>query len=227
MSDVVVSIIMLPIMSQILLQPLDQLKNLLHNSTAFYLGHINSDGNYAYLNQYFIDRYGKLYDSMIDFPALIPTHPDDHLACLETNKMCMYEPDKCFPLTIRKINGEGYVITHWDYKAYRRQDGSIDGVIGIGYDITEFESRKEHISFLTATIRDVALKKSHLIRKPLANIVGLVEMLEDMSDDESIQGIVKMLKASTAELNNEFESFLISEEPVKKDLKPSAKLNLQ
>jgi hypothetical protein len=213
-------------MDQVLLQPLDQLKYLLHNSNAFYLGHINSEGNYAYLNQYFIDRYGKLYDSMIDFPALIPTHQDDHAACLETNKKCINEPDKCFPLTIRKINGEGYVITHWDYKAYRNQDGIIDGVIGIGYDITEFESRKEHISFLTATIRDVALKQSHLIRKPLANIVGLVDMLEEMSDDESIQSIVKMLKASTQELNDEFEGFLISDEPGKKDFQKSQKLNM-
>lgn len=213
-------------MDQVLLQPLDQLKNLLHNSNAFYLGHINSAGNYAYLNQYFIDRYGKLYESMIDLPALIPTHPDDHLACLETNKKCMNEPDKCFPLTIRKINGEGYVITHWDYKAYYNQDGVIDGVIGIGYDITEFESRKEHISFLTATIRDVALKQSHLIRKPLANIVGLVDMLEDMSDDAGIQSIVKMLKTSTEELNNEFEGFLIKDETVKPDFSKSDKLNM-
>lgn len=213
-------------MDQVLLQPLDQLKNLLHNSNSFYLGHINSAGNYAYLNQYFIDRYGKMYESMIDMPAHIPTHPDDIQACLETNKKCMDEPDKCFPLTIRKINGEGYVITHWDYKAYRTPDGSIDGVIGIGYDITEFESRKEHISFLTATIRNVALKQSHLIRKPLANIVGLVAMLEDMSDDESIQSIVKMLKVCTEELNNEFEGFLISDEPVKKYLQHPPNLNL-
>ncbi|RYY22509.1 MAG: hypothetical protein EOP41_07135 [Sphingobacteriaceae bacterium] len=213
-------------MDEVLLQPLDQLKTLLHNSNAFYLGHINNVGNYAYLNQYFIDRYGKLYDSMIDMPADIPTHPDDIAACLATNQKCMDEPEKCFPLTIRKINGEGYVITHWDYKAYRTADGSIDGVIGIGYDITEFESRKEHISFLTATIRDVALKQSHLIRKPLANIVGLVSMLEDMSDDDGIQSIVQMLKASTQELNDEFEGFLISDEPVKKELSPSAKLNM-
>ncbi len=213
-------------MDQVLLQPLDQLKNLLHNSTSFYLGHINSKGNYAYLNQYFIDRYGKLYGSMIDMPAHLPTHPDDLPSCYETNQKCMNEPDKCFPLTIRKINGAGYVITHWDYKAYRAPDGSIDGVIGIGYDITEFESRKEHISFLTATIRDVALKQSHLIRKPLANIVGLVDMLEDMSDDEGIQHIVKMLKASTQELNNEFEAFLISDEPVKTVLQKSQKLNM-
>lgn len=213
-------------MDQVLMQPLDQLKNLLHNSNAFYLGHINDAGQYAYLNQHFIDRYGKLYESMIDMPAHIPTHPDDLPACYATNQKCMDEPDKCFPLTIRKINGEGYVITHWDYKAYRKPDGSIDGVIGIGYDITEFESRKEHISFLTATIRDVALKQSHLIRKPLANIVGLVDMLEEMSDDEGIQSIVKMLKASTEELNDEFEGFLITDEPVKKDLPKSAKLNL-
>ncbi len=212
-------------MTQVLLQPLDQLKNLLHNSTAFYLGHINSEGNYAYLNQYFIDRYGKLYDSMIDRPAYIPTHPDDIAAAVETYGKCMNEPDKCFPATLRKINGEGYVITHWDYKAYQTANG-INGVIGIGYDITEFESRKEHISFLTATIRDVALKQSHLIRKPLANIVGLVDMLEDMSDDAGIQSIVQMLKTSTQELNDEFEGFLISDEPVKKDLSPSAKLNM-
>jgi signal transduction histidine kinase len=86
-------------------------------------------------------------------------------------------------------------------------------------------NQQKLISFLTATIRNVALKQSHLIRKPLANIVGLVDMLEEMTDDAGIQTIVNVLKASTEELNNEFESFLISDEPVKKDLKPLAKLN--
>ncbi|MGI4727570.1 MAG: hypothetical protein ACRYGB_03280 [Janthinobacterium lividum] len=66
----------------------------------------------------------------------------------------------------------------------------------------------------------MALKQSHLIRKPLANIVGLVDMLEDMSDDEGIQSVVKMLKANSQELNIEFESFLISDEAEKKMCTP-------
>lgn len=72
----------------------------------------------------------------------------------------------------------------------------------------------------------MALKQFHLIGKPLANIVGLVDMLEDMSDDEGIQSVVKMLKASSEELNIKFESFLISDEAEKKDAHPSEKLNM-
>ena len=106
----------------------------------------------------------------------------------------------------------GYTITQWDFKANLTADGRINGIIGLGYDITDFESRQDHIRFLTSTLQDVAYKQSHLIRRPLANIMGLVEILDQGNLDSASKDIVSMLKQSIAELNYEFDAFLIKDE---------------
>lgn len=53
-----------------------------------------------------------------------------------------------------------FIVTFWEYKANRFPTGEIDGVLGIGYDITAFESRKEYIRFLKSTLDNLAHRQS-------------------------------------------------------------------
>jgi len=191
----------------------DHIVNLLNNSSTFYLVLVDDDGNYAYLNDYFIEKYAYYYKRGAKRSALAALHPDDHGACYKANMLCRQHPQECFQLTLRKLNGTGgYTITQWDFKANCTPDGAIEGIVGIGYDITDFESRQDHIKFLTSTLRDVAYKQSHVLRRPLANIVGLVELLEQGEINESSAAIIKMLKQSCRELNQEFDNFLITDD---------------
>jgi len=191
----------------------DHIVNLLNNSSTFYLVLVDDDGNYAYLNDYFSEKYAYYYKGVGKRSALAALHPDDHGTCMKTNMLCRQFPQECFQLTLRKLNGTGgYTITQWDFKANCTPDGNIEGVVGIGYDITDFESRQDHIRFLTSTLRDVAYKQSHIVRRPLANIVGLVELLEQGEVNESSAAIIKMLKQSCEELNHEFDNFLIKDD---------------
>lgn len=187
--------------------------NLLQNSNVYYLALVDSEGNYAYLNNYFLEKYASFYKDKEKRPAISALHPDDYAVSYETYLNCLKFPDQCFQVTLRKLNGKGgYIITHWDFKANVDADGSINGVVGIGYDITDFESRQDHIRFLSSTLKDVAYKQSHLIRRPLANIMGLVELLEQATAHDNVKSLVAMLKQSCQELNNEFDSFLIKDD---------------
>lgn len=191
----------------------DHIVKLLHNSSTFYLVLVDDDGNYAYLNDYFTEKYAYYYKGEGKRSALAALHADDHGACMKANMLCRKNPDECYQLTLRKLNGTGgYTITQWDFKANCTPEGQIEGVVGIGYDITDFESRQDHIRFLTSTLRDVAYKQSHIVRRPLANIVGLVELLEQGEVNESSAAIIKMLKQSCRELDQEFDNFLIKDE---------------
>jgi PAS domain S-box-containing protein len=191
----------------------DHVVNLLNSSRTFYLVLVDDDGNYAYLNDYFSEKYGYYYSGVGKRSALAALHVDDHSSCIKTNMLCRQNPQHTYQLTLRKLNGkDGYTITQWDFKANLTSDGRISGVIGVGYDITDFESRQDHIKFLTSTLRDVAYKQSHLIRRPLANIIGLVEILEQDQLSSSSKDIVAMLKQSVADLNYEFDTFLIKDD---------------
>lgn len=184
---------------------------LLRNSNTFYLVKIDMQGNYVYLNEHFVNRHSSYYDNHSIKSAGIALLPEDQARCSEFFVKCIENPIEYFPADVRKLDGKGgYIMTSWEYKANRTATGEIDGVVGIGYDITAFESHKEYVRFLTSTLNNVANQQSHRVRRPLANIIGLVEILNQFSEaDESLKDIVDMLRKSCVELNDEFEAFLI------------------
>jgi len=189
----------------------DHIVGLLHNSNNYYLVLVDNYGNYAYINSYFANKYADFYQDNRTRSAGAALHPDDHAVSYETAQKCIQNPAQCFEVTLRKLDGQGgYIMTHWDFKA-NVTDNGIEGVIGVGYDITDFTSRQEHIRFLTSTLKDVAYKQSHVIRRPLANIMGLIDILEQGELDESTKHIVQMLKKSCKDLNTEFNGFLIKD----------------
>lgn len=184
---------------------------LLNTSQTYYLVLVDDNGDYAYLNAYFMQKFSSFYKEGQSRSALAALHIEDHGSCIKTNMLCRQNPHESYQLTLRKLNGKGgYTITQWDFKANLTDDNTINGIIGIGYDITDFESRQDHIRFLASTLSDVAYKQSHLVRRPLANIVGLVELLEGELQGSSADLIAK-LKQSCDELNHEFDNFLIKD----------------
>jgi YesN/AraC family two-component response regulator len=67
----------------------------------------------------------------------------------------------------------------------------------------------QHMRYLTSTLNSIAYQQSHLIRRPLANVIGLVEILDELgAKNEGIKDIVAMLRQSCSDLNNEFEVFM-------------------
>ncbi|RYE34168.1 MAG: hypothetical protein EOP42_07635 [Sphingobacteriaceae bacterium] len=186
---------------------------LLQNSKNYYLVKIDMQGNYVYLNDHFIDRNSAYYDHDTIKPASTALPAEDQVLSYATFLKCIASPDECFSTTLRKLDGKGgYIVTFWEYKTTRLITGEIDGIVGIGYDITAFESHKEYIGFLTSTLNQVANQQSHLVRRPLANIIGLVEILDEFGEaDENLKNIVTMLRKSCDELNDEFEAFLIKD----------------
>ncbi|QXV67475.1 hypothetical protein FPZ42_12155 [Mucilaginibacter achroorhodeus] len=184
---------------------------LVADSKNFYLVKIDTQGNYVYMNDLFLERHSAFYNKTEVRPASIALHTDDHAASFKTYQLCVADPDKTFPITLRKLDGKGgYIITYWEYKADLDAGGNITGVIGIGHDVAAFESRPEHIGFLTQTLNTLASQQSHDLRRPLANVLGLVEVLKILGEDnDQLQDVVKKLEQSCKQLDDEFEAFLI------------------
>ena len=59
----------------------------------------------------------------------------------------------------------------------------------------------EIISSKEKTLEEIAYSQSHLVRRPLANIIGLVEMLETTEESSGNNIVVEMLKQSAEELD--------------------------
>jgi hypothetical protein len=178
------------------MESFESIKELLHNSSTYYLITVKMDSCYGYVNQ----QYQKLFDGKFgDLHGQhysITMHPNDTEICAKVSALCFLYPDKTFPATIRKHDGKGgYIATKWDYKAMFDQNGNPTGIICIGYDITSFIAK-------TAALEEMEFIQSHIIRKPIANLIGLVSLLNEKSISDDINQILEMVKGSISELDN-------------------------
>ena len=175
----------------------EDVKSLLGESNNYYLIAVDMNGNYSYLNKRYSSIFEPLHGDLIGCYYDITIHPDDKKTCENVSRLAFEQPGKLFPATLRKHDGRGgYVITRWEYQAMFNSDMEPEGIFCIGHDITELveiEIELENERFL----------RSHKLRKPVANLLGLCKLLnnEELSADQS--QIVNMIHESAQELDRE------------------------
>lgn len=168
---------------------------LLEHSSFFYIICTGLDGNYSYVNSNYARSFNYVDADLLGKPYYITMHPDDRRVCEETSYKCIQQPEKMFPATIRKHDGQGgYIITQWEFKAGFDEAGNLEGVFCIGYDITELDKSKYQL-------KQIAYQQSHVVRRPLANIMGLANILNKMEIDDTIKSLVEMMIQNADELD--------------------------
>jgi len=187
----------------------EETKQLLNNSSIYYLVSIDMNSKYAYLNNRYKNIFNEIHGDLVGQHYAITMHPDDMKTCAEVSSQCFKDPDQTFPAIIRKHDGKGgYIFTQWDYKAMLDDAGQPAGIFCIGNDITEFmkasislKETKKSLKVAQVTLDEIAYIQSHVVRKPIANILGLALLLENMEIDEQVRRIVELLNISTKELD--------------------------
>ncbi|MBC7653702.1 MAG: PAS domain S-box protein [Oligoflexus sp.] len=81
------------------------------------------------------------------------------------------------------------------------KDGEIVGIKGIIQDISERKNTEETILTQNELLKEIYYSQSHLMRLPLANILGLVDLLELETDPEELKVIKRKLKLSATHLD--------------------------
>lgn len=94
---------------------------------------------------------------------------------------------------IRFIKGNVTCIRNADQRPVR--------LIGINHDITEQQKNQNKIQEQNFQLRKIAWMQSHEIRKPLANIIGLLQLYELKKNDLSETALLQYLKESALELD--------------------------
>lgn len=192
-------------------------KALLHDSTLYYMVSIGMDSNFSYVNAHYANNFSYVSESLVGMPYNCTMHPDDMEICKEVGALCFANPDQSFPATIRKHNGrDGYLVTQWNYRLITR-DGVPEGIFCIGHDVTEFEAQKQDLKKAHESLDDskqilnqVAYDQSHIVRAPLANILGLVGILKSMPLGANLNGIVDMLDKSSERLDEVVRNTIVT-----------------
>lgn len=163
---------------------------------------IGMDGNYTYTNNAYNTRFRFETDVLIGQPSLKDIHVDDHVLVVATVEKCLAQPNTAFDVIIRKpaIDG-GYIYTQWDFIALLNEHNQPHCVMCIGMEITSFieDGAAKH-----SKLQEIAYDQSHLVRRPLANILGLSQLLSDntIMTEEERNHLLEQLHTVAQELDD-------------------------
>lgn len=175
----------------------------LEESQLFYTIVIGLDGTYMYVSPSYDQNFGTNKGSLKGQHFSVTLHPDDVEICEKVGPLCFLDPEKLFPVTLRKHDGKGgYVITKWEMQAMPDEQGNPMGIFCVGYNITTYVNMQEKLDQAASDLDDISYIQSHGVRKPLANIMGLVGLLNETEDHAHYKKIVQMLQQSAAELDD-------------------------
>jgi PAS domain S-box-containing protein len=197
----------------------EAMKELLACSDTYYLICVDNDGNYSYVNDRYAKKFGHLQDSFVNQPYDITIHPDDIRVFEELSAKCYASPGKLFPAAIRIANGNGgFIITQWEI-TLMTENGAPTGVFCLGHDAAEYEQVKDKYFLINndeetkkEIVDAIAYEQSHIARAPLANILGLINVLKNYHFDPEAEVIINMLQQSSTLLDDVIRS--IAKKPV-------------
>ncbi|MBD1393173.1 PAS domain-containing protein [Mucilaginibacter glaciei] len=186
-----------------------QITGFLANSSVFYTIAINLDSKYVFVSNNYNRNFDQSNGSLLGKNFSVTLHPDDIRICAEVGMKCLAQPGELFPATLRKHDGKGgFVVTQWEMSAYCDISEQPAGIFCIGYNITEYIDTQIKLEDATLEIvgkndqlNEIGFIQSHVVRKPLANIIGLADLLEGADMNSQEKSIVGMMVSSAKELD--------------------------
>jgi PAS domain S-box-containing protein len=171
------------------------------DNTNMFLVCIDMYGNYCYANNAFYKRFTLNNKSAVGRHSLEDIHIDDHGLVMATVDLCWKSPNTAHEIVVRKPTPSGdYIYTKWDFIAMTNESDS-PYILCIGFEITGFI---ENIAANVTRLQEIAFDQSHLVRRPLANILGLSKLLAEtniVSEDET-KDFLSQLHSEAQQLDN-------------------------
>ena len=176
-----------------------QIIALLENANHYYIICTDLQGNYSYINQKYANRFSHVDPDFVGKPFHITMHPEDVAGVTAAGQKCLMNSSMLVPDMIRKHDGQGgYIITQWEFKGMYDDSGNPEGVFCLGYDITDFIERLDKKDDL---IKAISFTQSHVIRRPVANILGVIEILKQYDIPEESKAMLEILFENTTQLD--------------------------
>ena len=82
------------------------------------------------------------------------------------------------------------------------EQGGPEGIYCIGYNITKFVDTQNKLDQASSYLDEISYIQSHGVRKPLANIVGIIHLMDTVEGYADYKNLTRMLGESAAELDD-------------------------
>lgn len=133
--------------------------------------------------------YGEGFNSMFGYTNINANtdlwqkniHAEDSIRVNKDLNKAIKDPKKEFfnsEYRFIKANGDIAYIQHKGI-FIRNNDGEVTRIIGAMVDLTESLEKMNTIEQQNKTLKDISWTQSHVVRAPLANLMGLINLLKD------------------------------------------------
>jgi len=174
----------------------------LSTSSYFYTIAIGMDSRYTYVSDNYNRNFALLRATLLGEDFSVTLHPDDIEVCAIAGKQCFENPGQLIPATLRKHDGKGgFIITQWEMKGIFNDQKEPEGIFCIGYNITELVSAQTVIENKNSQLSEIGYIQSHVVRKPLANIIGLIDLLTVMDLGPEAKQLHDLLNSCAKQLD--------------------------
>ena len=133
-------------------------------------------------------------------------HPDDYPRVLQfINQMIASKKGEVIELTVRVRKSDGdYIWVCSRQMVYERKSKNrISSIIREVEDVTRFIELRDTLEEKVEQLKIVSHKNSHLLRGPVASIIGLVDLVEEQGiTSEHNRQILKYLKETITKLDS-------------------------
>ena len=180
-------------------------------SQTNYVVRTDTDGKYTYANDKFIRDFGWVDSkSIIGQDAVSSILPYHHQRLFDIVAKCIAHPNEVFQVSLDKPKQEGGVVTTlWDFICMKGELDALSEIQCIGIDISKRIKAEQNLQLSledlykhNKELQTYAYVISHNLRAPIANILGLVSLVEvDRDDVEAMNEYIKDLKDSATKLD--------------------------
>lgn len=97
------------------------------------------EGKYLYVNDLFLEKFSFITDCFIGKPSTIAILPDDIGVCEIAVQQLFAQNGTPVTVRLRKpsATGSDFIWTEWEFSLFPDPQGSVVGVLCVGYDVTE------------------------------------------------------------------------------------------
>lgn len=121
----------------------------LRGSNSLYVNVTDLEGNYLYVNPFFVRKFGFLKDDFIGVSFAETIIANDIQKSIDASIACMEDPSLKVQVELRKpLESGGYYYTQWEFSLLVDENDVPLGILCVGYDNTPF--RKQALELLTS-----------------------------------------------------------------------------
>ena len=167
-------------------------------NNSFYIIKTDLQGRYTYLNPFFCKMLDLKAQDWLGKDSLSLIMPVDHDVCIAAVEKCFADPQNSYWAILRKPVPKGVLSTQWEFKMLLDTKGDPCEVLCIGHDITPLILKQEQLQSLVDITAEQNKRLlnftyiiSHNIRSHVANIIGIVDISDDLDDDKLAIGMIK------------------------------------